>query len=230
MEPEGIRLHLGCGATALAGWENADRELHSAHVDAAFDVEHPWPYLDDSASAVYASHLLEHLHDPWAFFAELWRVMRPGAHCLLRLPYGGHRSAWADITHVRRWYPESFAFLQPGYAAENGNPQHQAMKTPFGISAIDVRMDEKVLPYLRWRLVRRRLQRLVELVPPLAEEMFVDIVPLKTAEVQAGYRVACSPTIVPLNFFVYTHVWQCRPLRDKESATMHYLLPPPVAH
>jgi SAM-dependent methyltransferase len=225
-EPKGLRLHLGAGATSLPGWLNCDQTKHSTHIDAAFDLEQEWPFQDSCAVMAYASHVLEHLHEAWTFFQELWRVLSPGGHCLLRLPYGGHRSAWGDITHVRRWYPESFAFLQPGYAAVNGNPQHDAWAAPFGINAIDLRLDMKTVRWVRWGLVRRRLQRLVELCPPLAEEMFVDIFPLKSREACEAYQQIRSPQIVPLNYFVYEHVWQRRELQPGEKATMHYLLTP----
>jgi hypothetical protein len=70
------------------------------------------------------------------------------------------------------------------------------------------------------------LQRLVELCPPLAEEMFVDIFPLKSREACEAYQQIRSPQIVPLNYFVYEHVWQRRELQPGEKATMHYLLTP----
>jgi SAM-dependent methyltransferase len=136
LEPptEPVLLHLGCGGQRQAGWINCDLTPGPA-VDVTFDLLKPWPFPADCADEIYASHVLEHLHDPCAFFREAWRVLKAGHRLHLRLPYGGHRAAWWDHTHVKPWFAESFCFLQPGYAEAIGNPQHDAWDTPFGIPA-----------------------------------------------------------------------------------------------
>jgi len=220
---QGIKLHLGCGLTHLDGWVNCDRTKHSPHVDEAFDLMADWPFPDNSVSAVYASHVLEHLPDPFHFFAELWRVLLPVGTALLRVPFGGHRSAWGDLTHLRAYYPESFAFVQPGYAAAVGNPQSDAWTAFFGLGSVDVRMDPAVIPWAKWRLLYRLLVPLLPYLPALSQEIFVDLFPLKTADAQAHYAATHVANAVPVQYIVYQHQWDRRTPAPGEPLTMRPL-------
>ncbi len=111
------RLHLGCGPIAPPGWTNVDgswsvelarrprlravvaklRLAPRALVDGAaaydpgirrLDVRRPLPFASGSIDAVYASHLLEHLHrDEGArLLAECHRVLRPGGALRVVVP------------------------------------------------------------------------------------------------------------------------------------------------
>src|SRR6267142_29393 len=134
-----VLLHLGCGMSRMDGWVNCD--LHAtSHADVVFDVQERWPFEDNQVREVYASHMLEHIRDFNAFFKELWRVLEPNGNVCLRMPYGGHRLAWTDPTHLKAWYAESFCFLQPGYGEHVGNPQEFKWPAPFGVAAIDLRI------------------------------------------------------------------------------------------
>jgi len=84
-------------------------------VDLIFDCQKPWPFKDNSASNIYCSHTLEHLQDHVAFFKHAWRILRPMGEILIRVPHGNSSAAMADMTHLRPWFPTSFASLQPGY-------------------------------------------------------------------------------------------------------------------
>lgn len=109
------RLHLGCGLTAPEGWLNVDGSLQVVLArrpwlkrllvftgilppkQAAIpwrpsvvrlDLTRPLPYPTGSFSAVYSSHLLEHLyHDQaLALLKECHRVLRPGSVCRVVVP------------------------------------------------------------------------------------------------------------------------------------------------
>lgn len=220
MLDQGIKLHIGCGATHFAGWENVDYAKHGPHVDTAFDLMADWPYEDNSVSAVYASHVLEHLPNPLHFFRELWRVMMPMSSALLRFPHGGHKSAWADITHLRAYYPESFAFLQPGYAAAIGNPQLLEWTACFGLACVDVRIVSDLIPLLKRYWFRKLFIRLVNYMPAMCEEIFLDIFPLKTADAQAEYRATHTPNLVPMRYITYRHEWEQREIAQGEATAM----------
>ena len=108
-------LHLGCGLTAPANWLNVDGSfqvmltrkpwLKTVLVETGLlprqQADIPWsptvvrlnlakplPFPDDHFAAVYASHLLEHLHynHGLALLRECHRVLRPGATCRVVVP------------------------------------------------------------------------------------------------------------------------------------------------
>ncbi|MBF0399295.1 MAG: methyltransferase domain-containing protein [Magnetococcales bacterium] len=109
------QLHLGCGRFAPDGWLNTDgswhvwlarwplmrrvatwtRMLPQEHSAQPWpdsimhlDLRRPLPFPDDSFTAVYASHLLEHLYrsEALALLQELWRCCRPGGIVRMAVP------------------------------------------------------------------------------------------------------------------------------------------------
>jgi len=63
-----------------------------------------------------ASHLIEHLRQPLPLMQELHRVCRRDAMAVFVVPYGSSDSAWADPTHVRPYFLESWIYFgQPAY-------------------------------------------------------------------------------------------------------------------
>ncbi len=56
-------------------------------LDAANSERDPWPYADNSFDLVTGMEILEHLAlDPYFFFSEAARVLKPGGHILLTTP------------------------------------------------------------------------------------------------------------------------------------------------
>lgn len=80
------RLHLGCGARLIAGWQNVDLELDaSAVVDEhhrfmAYDLRNGLPFGEASVDRIFSEHFLEHLHrhDAWRLLRDCHRVLEPG--------------------------------------------------------------------------------------------------------------------------------------------------------
>ena len=109
-----VRLNLGCGPMAPAGWLNIDGSpnvlldrvrvvkrslrvlgvLSDAHMTSwpdeviYFDVRKPLPFDDGSVDSIYSSHLLEHLYlfDAQAVLSDSRRVLAPGGVLRLALP------------------------------------------------------------------------------------------------------------------------------------------------
>lgn len=104
---QSTRLNLGCGLSAPPGWINVDgswnarlakypsirRALSRLALIPSDKLEIPWscsifihnvrkplPFLDGSATAIYASHVLEHLYpeDGQRLMSESFRVLQPG--------------------------------------------------------------------------------------------------------------------------------------------------------
>ena len=94
-------LHLGCGTVPMPHAVNVDRVAMDG-VDVVHDLDvYPWPFGDGSFVEVKAQQLFEHIADPVAFMAEVWRVLAPGGLLLLRVPYYKSDNAFTDPTHRR---------------------------------------------------------------------------------------------------------------------------------
>lgn len=109
-----MRLNLGCGRFPLGGWINVDRDP-----DVACDVRHdlnviPYPFEPGAADEILASHVLEHLEDPFAAMAEWARLLRPGATLTVRVPHFSRGFAHPDH---RRGFDVSFPlYFRPSFA------------------------------------------------------------------------------------------------------------------
>ena len=81
-----LKIQCGCGGHRFDGWENRDIET---------DIRQPLPFASNSASHIYASHLIEHVthQQAWNFLAECKRVL---------VPDGILRVAIPDITQMSR--------------------------------------------------------------------------------------------------------------------------------
>jgi SAM-dependent methyltransferase len=99
----GALLDLGCGTVPLHGlyaplvagstcvdWAASPHATN--HIDIVADLSQPLPLADGAFDTVILSDVLEHVPEPRALLAEIARVLRPGGHLLLNVPflYGLH--------------------------------------------------------------------------------------------------------------------------------------------
>jgi SAM-dependent methyltransferase len=72
----------------------------------------PWPYADNSFDLVTGMEILEHLAlDPYFFYTEAARVLKPGGHLLITTPnVVSHRGVWKSLNNVA---PYSFGIFVP---------------------------------------------------------------------------------------------------------------------
>lgn len=212
------RLNVGCGLSPQQpGVINADL-YPGPNVDAAFDLMKDWPLADNSIGAVTGNHVLEHLADPWAFFAEAWRVLAPSKACnlQLRLPYGPSGAGFGDLTHVRQWVPGSFCCFQPGYNEAVANRQHDGWRFPFSVMSIYLRID----PDLRWLLtpgIRRLGLPLTKFLWGGFTEMIVGMRALKEETDILRWRMEHRANVVPVAYCMYEHEYRGRALREGEA-------------
>ena len=100
-----MKLNLGSGPNKILGHINVDREI-MFEPDVLHDLEHfPWPFDDNSAETIVASHVLEHLGQAPSVFCgvmqEIYRVLVPGGKLELRVPHHRSEMYFGDPTHVR---------------------------------------------------------------------------------------------------------------------------------
>lgn len=82
---------------------------------------YPWPVADSTYDMVYSSHCLEHLADPKRAVEEIWRVAKPGATVIIRVPHFSSRVAWTDIEHTRAFGIHSLRRFTPPFTQFGNN-------------------------------------------------------------------------------------------------------------
>jgi len=201
----GFNLNLGAGKSSRQpGILNCDL-YPGPNIDHAFDLTKPWPFPDHSVAHIYLCHVLEHLADPKAFFREAHRCLQPNGTLLVRVPYGGHRAAWWDLEHLRPWFAENFAMLQPGYAMAVGNPQHDAWAYPYGVSIVQLRISYRLARWMRrwwWKWVFSLFPHLFD---PEIEELWAHLYALKTDDAVQQYQKDHNPIVVGVTYSAWDH-------------------------
>lgn len=91
-----MRLHIGSGPLALAGWTNIDVAAYPG-VDVVHDVREPWPFAD--VELIFAEHFVEHLTlaEGLQFLRECRRVLRDDGVVRLSTP----NLDWVWLTHYK---------------------------------------------------------------------------------------------------------------------------------
>ncbi len=84
-----LRLQLGSGRFHKEGWVNVD--LLGAHVEVAWNVTRPLPFVEGCADVIFHEHILEHLslEQGLSLLHECHRVLRPGGILRIGVPDAG---------------------------------------------------------------------------------------------------------------------------------------------
>lgn len=109
------KLDLGCGRNCLPGYIGIDKHPYPG-VDIVRDIDrHGLPFDSDSADEVVTFHFLEHCHDLVFVMNEIWRVLKQGGRCVIRVPsVEKGTGAFRDPTHVRYFNSDSFRYFVKG--------------------------------------------------------------------------------------------------------------------
>lgn len=97
-------LNLGAGNRVIGGAVNHDFTPHRPEIRSVHDLNRlPWPWPDNSYDLIVARSVLEHLvPDLVKTLDECWRILRPGGHVFVKLPFWNSDLAHQDPTH--RWF------------------------------------------------------------------------------------------------------------------------------
>ncbi len=94
------KLNLGCGKIIKKGWTNVDIQKGKG-IDKSFDFcKFPYPFKDNTFDVVLLDNVLEHLVNPQAVVAEIWRICKNKAIIEAIVPYYNSYYAYGDPTHV----------------------------------------------------------------------------------------------------------------------------------
>lgn len=112
-----VRFDLGCGRAKQHGFIGIDI-LPYEGVDIVCDLEqYPWPFPDECASTVMASHLVEQLdprqHGLLRFMDEVWRITRPDGRFLAATWYPGTRPFYADPCFINAVNEVTWTYFDP---------------------------------------------------------------------------------------------------------------------
>jgi len=82
-----------------------------------WDLNQGIPLPDNSVGVIYASHILEHLHDKHKILSEIHRVLVDGGWAFIQVPSTDGRGAFQDPTHVSYWNENCFwYYIDKNYA------------------------------------------------------------------------------------------------------------------
>jgi len=215
-----VILNVGAGSNANRenkGWTNCDL-YPGQNIDVVFDAAKSWPFADNSVHSIVACHVLEHIDNFAAFFAEAWRVLDPKKGGLyLALPNAACDAGWGDPTHVQQWNTYRFAHLQPGYGKSVFNPQHGTCPYPFKVDAVMEHISGHLGWLCRWPLWQLVGHRLIHFMWNAITELKVQLKPLKTKEDVDKFTASAVANMIPVVQFCYQHEIEGRNLRPGEQ-------------
>jgi SAM-dependent methyltransferase len=106
-----MKLNLGCGRRYLDGWVNCDL-ASTVRTDRQFDLNRfPYPFEDGVADEILLDNVLEHLDDVIKVVEECHRLLKPGGHLRVLVPYGKTDWALQDPTHKHFFTEKSMDYF-----------------------------------------------------------------------------------------------------------------------
>jgi SAM-dependent methyltransferase len=112
-----VNIDLGGGAVSAPGFINVDM-VAGPGVDVVHNLEtYPWPFPDNCADLLVASHIVEHINPLNKGFIkwmnEAWRITKVGGKMMISTPYAGSIGYWQDPTHVNGCNEVTWYYFDP---------------------------------------------------------------------------------------------------------------------
>lgn len=142
-EPDvpGLTLNLGPGKKPIKNAVPLDWPAWNADTM-------PIPYDDETVSNIYMIHFLEHVKNPVVMLRECSRVLLPGGHLNIVVPYWRTESAHSDLDHKSWWTEDSFNRLFASQYYDKNNISDWRFKVGMNIIAGIVERNLMVLAQL----------------------------------------------------------------------------------
>lgn len=117
-------LEIGAGSSFLYEYIPGLIKANVIHIqdnDITFNA-YCMPFRYNSLDNIIIINVLHHFNDPFEFFHQANKALRPGGRILISDPYISYLSffAWKFL------HPESCDMRRPGYDSIKGNPLHEA--------------------------------------------------------------------------------------------------------
>lgn len=113
MEPNKIRLNIGCGSKLIDGYIGIDKlDFGQKFI---VDIEKEiLPFEDNTIDEILCEHTIEHLNDPMFAINEFWRVLKPDGKLTIIVPHIENSKAYV-IDHKCYFNEYSFEPLEYQY-------------------------------------------------------------------------------------------------------------------
>ena len=102
-----FKLDIGCGKFKKKGFYGIDKFKSSA-VDKVVDVDKGFPFRDNSVGEIFTSHVLEHVENLEFVMEEIYRICKPNAKIIIKVPHFSGRSGFFEF-HKRFFRYDSFS-------------------------------------------------------------------------------------------------------------------------
>lgn len=160
-------LDVACGTFPYQAQKGEKVTSVDFRASVAPDILHdlntfPYPFDDEQLDKIYASHIMEHLRDHIRFMEELYRVAKPNAQVIIRVPHFSGRSAWCDPTHVRAYSLYQFRYYSAGFRDHYGN-------CDFAVESVQLRYTRFHDRFLPVRIAAAIINRLAAWGPDFCE-------------------------------------------------------------
>jgi hypothetical protein len=167
MNEKNLKLNLGCGRNHLSGWVNVDNN-DRVSPDVICDLNSfPYPFPDSCAKEIFMEHVLEHLSDPLAVMAEIYRLAQDDAIVTIKSPH--FSCNWLHPSHKSAISTKLFDFLNKDNEEFYGN-------TDFIVKSVSLfwmRNTEKgKRSFLPIRVLNSVINYLAKLNPALTERIW----------------------------------------------------------
>ncbi len=168
-------LDIGCGRNKRKDAIGIDI-VKLEGVDVVCNLEEGLPFKDSVFDLVYASHVLEHVHNFIQLMEEIWRVLKPNGKLIIDVPFFAHEHAYGNPTHIRFFTWNSFHYFT------SENPENYISKARFKI------LKRKIIwstsPKLYMRILNKFFTFIVNLFPRIYSYYFCYILPCESLHVE----------------------------------------------